>query len=114
MKIRTRSLAVIVATAASASLLTGLALSGNSSAEPNTPTPLTVSMPMSGNDMASMMGGIDMTAMHTAMHEVMKGTVAADVLAACDTAHDSMTAGATNVPMGDTSTHASHHPGSQP
>ena len=114
MKTSTRTFAIIVATAASASLLTGLAVSGSSSAAPNTPTPSTLSMPTSGNDVGSMMGGIDMTAMHTRMHEVMKGTVAADVLAACAKAHDSMMSGATSMPTGDSSVHASHHAGSQP
>ncbi|MEP7114811.1 MAG: hypothetical protein ABI862_16200 [Ilumatobacteraceae bacterium] len=115
MKTRIRTFAVIVVTAASASLLTGLAVSGSSSAEPNAPTPSTVSMPMSGNDMGSMMGGIDMTAMHTSMHQTMKGSVADDVLAACDKAHDSMMSVATtSMPTGDVSAHASHHPGSQP
>ena len=113
MKTRIRIL-VVIATAASASLLTGLALGGNSSATPNTPTSSTYSMAMSGNDMGSMMGGIDMTAMHTAMHQTMKGVVANDVLATCDKAHDSMTSSTETMPMSDTSAHASHHPVNQP
>ena len=69
---------------------------------------------MNGVDMTSMMGTGGMEAMHTAMHNALAGTVPADVLAACDTAHDAMTTstapGSTGMPAG----HAAHHPGSQP
>ena len=64
---------------------------------------------MNGIDMTSMMGTNGMEAMHTAMHDALAGTVDADALAACDTAHDAMTTPATGM-----SGHAAHHTGSQP
>ena len=74
------------------------------------------------DDMTSMMGGVDMTnmmdtdgmnAMHTAMHEALRGSAAADLLAACDLAHGSMPSSmpsSADFPSG----HAEHHPGVQP
>ena len=67
---------------------------------------------MKGNGMTNMMDAGGMESMHRAMHDVLAGTIDADALAACDTAHDAMTTkttSATGVPG-----HAAHHPGSQP
>jgi len=91
MKTRTRTRAVIVVTAASVSLLTGLALNGGRSAAANTPTSTTFTMPMSNTDMGSMKGGAGMTTMH-----------------------DAMTANGNTSPTGDAAAHAGHHMGSQP
>jgi hypothetical protein len=68
---------------------------------------------MNGVDMTSMMGTNGMEAMHTAMHAALAGTVPADVLAACDTAHDAMTTSTAPASTGMTD-HAAHHPVSQP
>ncbi len=128
MKTTTRTLAIIVTTAASASLLTGLAMSTGSSAAPNQPTPSTLSMPMAGTDMGSMdmgsmgmgsmmgsmMGRNGMIAMHDEVHAAMKGIVADDVLAACDKAYDTMAPNGDTSTSSDTSAHASHHVASQP
>ena len=94
MKTRTRTLAVIVATAASARLLTGLAMSAGSSAAPNTPRSTTFTMPMSITGVGSMMGGNATAAMHDAMHVAM---------------HDGNA-----MTNGNTSAHAGHHMGSRP
>ena len=69
---------------------------------------------MNGVDVTSMMGAGDMDAMHTAMHDALAGTVDADALAACDTAHDAMTTSSAPATPGMPAGHAAHHPGSQP
>ena len=67
---------------------------------------------MNGTGMDNMMG-TGMDAMHSAMHDALSGSVPADVLAACDTAHTSMSSGASS-PNSLDDAHAAHHPGTQP
>ncbi len=68
---------------------------------------------MNGVDITSMMGTGGMDAMHAAMHDALAGTVPADVLAACDAAHDAMTTSTAPV-SANMPGHAAHHPGTQP
>ena len=68
---------------------------------------------MNGADMTSMMGTEGMDAMHTAMHATLADAVDPEALAACDTAHEAMTASTTAGSTG-MSGHAAHHPGNQP
>ena len=124
---RTMIIGAISATA----LTIGLGVGATLAASDPTPTTPTVTMTdaMSGNhmndieDMPSMMNGVDRTsmmgmggmeAMHTAMHDALAGTVDADALAACDTAHDAMTTSSARATPGMPAGHAAHHPGSQP
>lgn len=69
MKTRPRTLTVIDTASASASLLTGLAMIGDSLAAPNTTTPTTLSIPMSITDMGSNdMGSLMDTSAHASHH----------------------------------------------
>lgn len=119
MKPTTRT---IGATLATAGLLLGLAFGGNSAASSTTPTiPTSVSMPtnqmpgmdsmMSGDPsgMDVMMGSADMSAMHSMMHQMMKGAVDDDVLAACDEAHTTMSGSMTTMPEEGQTQHDAHH-----
>ena len=126
MKPRTRTLGAIGATMGTAGLVLGLAFGGNSAADATTPTtPTPVSMPMNqmpdmgsmmtdgSTGMAAMMGSADMAdmaEMHAMMHQMLKGAVDDDVLAACDTAHATMGDSMTTVPEQNTQ-HQAHHPG---
>lgn len=124
MKPRTRTLGAIGATVVTAGLVLGLAFGGNSAASRTTPaTPTSVSMPMSqmpgmdsmmagdSNGMGAMMGSADMSAMHSMMHQMMKGIVDDDALAACDTAHATMAGSMTTMPEQSQTQHESHHGG---
>ena len=126
MKPRTRTLGAIGATMGTAGLVLGLAFGGNSAADATTPTtPTPVSMPMNqmpdmgsmmtdgSTEMAAMMGSADMAdmaEMHAMMHQMLKGAVDDDVLAACDTAHATMGDSMTTMPEQNTQ-HQAHHPG---
>ena len=68
---------------------------------------------MNGSGMDNMMNGSGMDAMHSAMHDALSGSVPADVLAACDTAHTSMSS-TTSSPNSLDVAHTAHHPGTQP
>ncbi|NMD24989.1 MAG: hypothetical protein GYA65_12480 [Actinobacteria bacterium] len=61
--------------------------------------------------MAAMMGSADMSAMHSMMHQMMKGTVDDDVLAQCDQAHAAMAGSMTTAPTQGQSNHEAHHGG---
>jgi hypothetical protein len=133
MKVRTRTLGVVAASAV-AGLLLGVAVAsgGSAASSPDDTTTSTVSMPMTdmstmgsmmpgdGSGMADMMGSIDMSTMHSMMHDMMRGSVSDEALAACDEAHDQMVgqdgAGASEPSNTDTtldpSQHAAHHGGS--
>ena len=129
MRTRTRTLGVIGATVVTAGLSVVLAFGGNSIATSNTTatstTTTSASMPtsqMPGMDsmmtgdmdgMAAMMGSADMSAMHSMMHQMMKGTVDDDVLAACDAAHAAMTDPTVTMPAQGGTQHEAHHPGTQ-
>lgn len=120
---RTMIIGAISATALTIGLGVGATLAAS---DPTPPLPVASVTMTNGhmndvNDMTSMMNGVDMTsmmgmggmeAMHTAMHDALAGTVDADTLAACNTAHDAMTTSTT--PATGMSGHAAHHPGSQP
>ena len=89
--------------------------------DPIPPTPTTsITMPedmtsmMDGNGMATMMNATGMDAMHTAMHRALGGKVPADVLAACDEAHTSMSSASATSMIDAASNHAAHHPGGKP
>jgi hypothetical protein len=75
---------------------------------------------MDGAAMTSMMGTSAMAAMHTMMHEALEGSVPADVLAACDEAHVSMSNAPASSSTDVTSStavvpdHAAHHADAQP
>ena len=63
---------------------------------------------MMGTEMASMMNGPDMEAMHDQMMAVMAGKVSSDVLARCDALHGQMwSAGGTDGAEG--TGHSTHH-----
>ena len=67
---------------------------------------------MNGSGTGNMMGADGMDAMHSAMHDALSGGVPADVLAACDTAHASMSS--TTSPRNSLdAAHTAHHPGTQ-
>ena len=126
MKPRTRTLGAIGATMGTAGLVLGLAFGGNSAADATTPvTPTAVPMPMNqvpdmgsmmtdgSTGMAAMMGSADMAdmaEMHAMMHQMLKGAVDDDVLAACATAHATMGDSMTTMPEQNTQ-HQAHHPG---
>ena len=122
MKPRTRTLGAVGATIVTAGLVLGLAFGGNSAASSTTPeTPPTVSMPMSQmpdmdstmpgdmDEMAAMMGSVDMTAMHSMMHQMMEGVIDDETLAACDAAHESMAGSMTSTPEQAEAQHGAHH-----
>lgn len=122
MKSRTRTIGAIGATLVTAGLLLGLAFGANSAASSTTPTttPTSVSMPtnqmpgmgsmMSGDPSAmGVMGSADMSAMHPMMHQMMKGAVDDDVLAACDEAHATMSGSMTTMPEEGQTQHDAHH-----
>ena len=124
MKPRTRTIGAIGATVVTAGLVLGLGFGGNSAATSTTPTtPTPVSMPMSQmpdmvsmmdvdtNGMAARMGSADMSGMHSMTHQMMKGIVDDDVLAACDTAHATMTGSMTTMPEQAQPQHEAHHEG---
>jgi hypothetical protein len=124
MKPRTRTLGAIGATVVTAGLALGLAFAGNSAATgTDQTTPTTVSMPMNqmpdtgsimtadNSAMATMMGSADMSAMHSMMHQMMKGTVDDEVLAQCDKAHDVVTDSAPSTPDQGQTQHEAHHGG---
>ena len=69
---------------------------------------------MDGTAMTTMMGADGMAAMHTAMHEAVGDSVPADVLAACDEVHVSMTDALASSATDGGPDHAAHHPDSQP
>ena len=88
--------------------------------EPSTPTNSTSMMNgtgmdnmMNGTGMDNMMGSDGMDTVHTAMHDALSDSVPADVLAACDTVHTSMSS-TTSSPNSLDDGHAAHHPGAQP
>lgn len=135
MKVRTRTLGVVAASAV-AGLLLGVAVASGGSAasdrDDETTTTSSVSMPMTdkstmgsmmsddGSGMAEMMGSVDMSTMHSMMHDMMRGSVSDETLAACDEVHDQMvgqdradaseTSSSNTTP--DPSQHAAHHGGS--
>ena len=126
MNPRTRTIGAIGAigaTVVTAGLLLGLAFGGNSAASSTTTPTTTVSMPMEQmpnmgsmmtgdmSEMAAMMGSADMSAMHSMMHQMMKGTVDDDVLAQCDQAHAAMAGSMTTMPAQGQSNHEAHHGG---
>ena len=124
MKPRTRTLGAIGATVVTAGLVLGLSFASSSAATgTDQTTPTTVPMPMNqmpgmgsmmtGDDsaMAAMMGSADMSAMHSMMHQTMKGTVDDDVLAQCDQAHAAMAGSMTTTPTQGRSNHEAHHEG---
>jgi len=124
MKSRTRTLGAIGATVVTAGLVLGLALGGNSAASSTTPTtPTTDSIAMNqmpgmdsmmtgeSTEMAAMMGSADMSAMHSMMHQMMKGTVDDDILAACDEAHVTMAGSMTTMLVQGQRQHDEHHGG---
>jgi hypothetical protein len=128
MKPRTRTLGAIGATVVTGGLVLGLAFGGNSAAGSTTSTattPPSVSMPMpmsqmpgmgsmmtgDSNAMAAMMSSADMSAMHSMMHQMMKGTVDDDILAACDTAHATMAGSMTTMLEQGQTQHDAHHGG---
>lgn len=109
MKPRTRTLGAIGATVVTAGLVIGLSFAGSSVASgTDQTTPTTVSMPM--NQMSDM-GSADMSATHSMMHQMMRGTVDDEVLAQCDKAHDAMTGSATSTPDQTQTQHEAHHGG---
>ena len=125
MKPHTRKLGVIGATVVTTGLVIGLAFASSSAATGTTQTtPTTVLMPMSqtpgmgsmmtgdSNGMGAMMGSADMSAMHTMMHQMMKGMVDDDVLAACDESHATMAGSMTTImPEQSQTQHEAHHGG---
>lgn len=135
MKPRTRTLGAIGAAVVTTGLVLGLAFAGSSAASGTDRTaPTTVSMPMSempemgsmmtgdstgmaamitgdSTGMATMVGSTDMSAMHSMMHQLMKGTVDDDVLAQCDQAHAAMAGSMTTTPAQGQSNHEAHHGG---
>ncbi len=121
---RTMIIGAIGATTLTIGLGVGATLAAS---DPIPPTPTTsVPMPedmtsmMDGNGMASMMGesgmmdATGMDAMHTAMHQALEGKVPADVLAACDEAHMSMSGASAPSSIDGATNHAAHHPGGKP
>ncbi|MEZ5220339.1 MAG: hypothetical protein R2743_02520 [Ilumatobacteraceae bacterium] len=66
-------------------------------------------MPTDPTAMTAMMNSTDMSAMHSTMHELMKGTIDDDVLAGCDQAHAAMTASASTTPNDGQPNHEAHH-----
>ena len=135
MNPRTRTIGAIGATVVTAGLVLGMSFAGSSAATGSTrPTPPTASMPMGQmpgmgsmmtgempgmgsmmtDDMSAMhslMGSADMSVMHSMMHRMMKGTVADEILAECDTAHTAMAGSmATNTERSETQ-HELHHGG---
>jgi hypothetical protein len=70
-------------------------------------------MGSAGMDADDMTAG-NMTAMHTTMRAAMNGSVSADQLAACDSAHTSMMAGSSPMTSDTNMAHAAHHQGIQP
>ena len=117
MRTRTRTLGVIGATVVTAGLSVVLAFGGNSIATSNTTatstTTTSASMPTSQMPNMDSMMTADMSAMHSMMHQMMKGTVDDDVLAACDAAHAAMTDPTVTMPAQGGTQHEAHHPGTQ-
>ncbi|MBI4936411.1 MAG: hypothetical protein HY828_21235 [Actinobacteria bacterium] len=124
MKPRTRTLGAIGATVVTAGLVLGLSFAGSSAATSTTlTTPTTVSMPMSQmpdmgsmmagdhSGMAAMMGSTDMSAMHSMMHQMMKGSIDDEALAQCDKAHAAMAGSMTTAPEQSQTQHEAHHGG---
>ena len=124
MNPRTRTIGAIGATVVTAGLVLGMSFAGSSAATgSDQTTPTTASMPMGQmpgmgsmmtDDMSAMhslMGSADMSVMHSMMHRMMKGTVADEILAECDTAHTAMAGSmATNTERSETQ-HELHHGG---
>ena len=69
---------------------------------------------MDGTDMATLMGADGMAAMHAAMHEAVGDSVPADVLAACDEAHVSMSDAPASSSTDVVPDHAAHHSDGRP
>jgi len=69
---------------------------------------------MDGTDTTIMMGADGMAVMHTAMHEALGDSVPADVLAACDEAHISMSNAPASSSTDVVPDHAAHHADAQP
>lgn len=126
MKTRNRILAASLAALAVAGLTVGVAVAAGSQDDPPPTVPTESTAPgvsmhdssmMTGSMMSgmeAMMNGTDMSAMHDAMHTAMRDTMSAELLAACDDAHDAMSNGdVTPSAAGpNTSTdHAAHHTG---
>ena len=121
---RTMIIGAIGATTLTIGLWVGATLAANDPIPP-TPTP-SITMPedmtsmMDGNGMTMMMGengmmdGTGMEAMHTAMHQALEGKVPADVLAACDEVHTSMSGASAPSSTDPATNHAAYHPGGQP
>jgi hypothetical protein len=124
------------ATALTIGLGVGATLYANSDSTPPTPTGSTTTMMdatdmtmmdgthmndgaemssmMDGAAMTSMMGANAMAAMHTMMHEALGDSVPADVLAACDEAHVSMSDAPATSSTDVVPDHAAHHADGQP
>jgi hypothetical protein len=124
MKPRTRTLGAIGATVGTAGLVLGLSFAGSSAATSTTlTTPTMVSMPMNQmpdmgsmmtgdySAMATMMGSADMSAMHSMMHQMMKGAIDDETLAQCDRAHATMAGSMTTAPEQSQTQHDAHHGG---
>ncbi|MBI4932746.1 MAG: hypothetical protein HY828_02635 [Actinobacteria bacterium] len=124
MKPRARTLGAVGTAAVTAGLVIGLSFAGSSTATgTDQTTRTTVSMPMSQmpdmgsmtsgdqSGMVAMMGSADMSAMHSMMHQMMKGTVADAVLAQCDQAHAAMAGSMLTRSTPGQSLHESHHGG---
>mgnify|MGYP006932745846 FL=1 len=128
MKPRTRALGSIGAAATVAGVVIALAVGGDSAATSGSGAPTTtvtspVSMPMSPSSgmgsmmtddpaaMAAWMANADMSQMHSAMHEMMRGAVPDDVLAACDQAHLAMPTATGDTTARTPAGHDAHHEG---
>jgi hypothetical protein len=109
---RTLILTALGATTLSMGLGVGAILASANSAPASSIT--TTSM-MTTTMMASDMMTGDMNTMHATMHAAMEDRMSADLLAACDAAHATMTSSpsSSDTPM-PAADHASHHQGSQP
>jgi hypothetical protein len=123
-------LGAVGAAALTIGLGVGATLDASGDSTPPTPTGSTITMDamgdthmngdaamssmMNGSGMTSMMGADGMAAMHTAMHEALGDSVPADVLAACDELHVSMTSASASSSTDAASDHAAHHAGDQP
>ncbi len=126
MNSRTRTIGAIGATVVTAGLVLGMSFAGSSAATgSDQTTPTMASMPMGQmpgmgsmmtgdmNAMAAMMGSADMSAMHSMMHRMMKGTVADEVLAECDAAHAAMAGSMATTAERSETQHELHHGESQ-
>lgn len=128
MQPRTRALGAIGAAATVAGVVFALAVGGNSAATSGSGAPTTtvssaVSMPVSPSSgmgsmmtddpaaMTAWMASADMSQMHWTMHEIMRGVVPDDVLAACDQAHLAMSSATGDTTTRNPAGHDAHHEG---